>query len=457
MKKQLNFKKIDLKDKKTLTALISSIVAVLLVIVLIVFGVKSCTSDADKTDDISVTTPFPNLKGSVVYHASKEKEENNNLYLYDFEQNTLECLTEKLEGISDCKYADFSSDGKTVVFMAKDENNSYGIYTLNIQDKTLAKLDGDLKCCGYPACSPDGQKIAFTKADGDNRFIWEYDVATKESRQLTSALGFYSYPCYSQDGKYVYYSSGTSDDYNVIMRVDTSSLATETVYSEEYISCTNPQTVGNDFYFTKWFNVMSTNTVGVKYISDTKNVRDFNFNSYYYNCADLSPINNNYVLLSSDKESSDGTYELFVADCNSGTMWNLDTLNKEFDDLFNIYGADYFIADLSVYNLNVSDMQIKVESIKDKSETEFNSSEGADGKIKVGDTVTFTIDADGGYGNYDYSYYILKDGRIYSEEIRSVLPFISYTPTEAGNYTIQVYIEDEMNEMKVQSFKFNVE
>lgn len=484
MKKQTVSKKAQLKtepkSKKSAIIIILSVIAVILTVLLIVFGVKSCNNDKkpSETDNPpAVTAPFPDLKGSMVYHASGKKGGDSDLYLYNFEKNTLECLTDKLKEVSDCKYADFSNDGKTVIFMAKDKNDSYGIYSLNIADKSVAKLTGDLSGCGYPAFSPDGLKIAFTKAEGENRFIYEYDTALKTSRKLTQEPGFYSYPCYSEDGKYVYFSSGTNESYNVIMRAETSSGALETVYAEEYINCYNPQIIGKDFYFTKQFNVTAENTIGVKYISESENVRGYNFNSLYYSVDSLCPVNGNYVILSSDKNSKDGSLKLFAADCNNGNMWDMTEVNKDFASGFDCTGADYFIEDSSVYNLSVSDVKITVtppeesrpeENLPDEKpesndktleeiKKELSGDQIEDAEIKKDDTLTFIVKAEGGYGNYSYSYYILKDGAICLEKIRTGLPFTEFTPSEPGEYTVKIYIEDETGEMTVQSYKLSVE
>ena len=60
----------------------------------------------------------------------------------------------------------------------------------------------------------------------------------------------------------------------------------------------------------------------------------------------------------------------------------------------------------------------------------------------VGETITWTAAAAGGYGSPRYCFYVLLDGRIVRKGSYGAAASFRYTPAEAGNYTVRVFIKD---------------
>ncbi len=60
----------------------------------------------------------------------------------------------------------------------------------------------------------------------------------------------------------------------------------------------------------------------------------------------------------------------------------------------------------------------------------------------VGSTVTWTATASGGFGTLKYYFNVYKDGTKVASRAYSAANTFSYTPAEAGNYKVRVYVKD---------------
>ncbi|MEE9234593.1 MAG: hypothetical protein V3U28_04030 [Candidatus Acidoferrales bacterium] len=66
-----------------------------------------------------------------------------------------------------------------------------------------------------PACSPDGQWVAFHVQVGNQRKIWVVPFAGGEARQLTFGESEDSHPTWSADSRLIYFIRNHQDIYGV--------------------------------------------------------------------------------------------------------------------------------------------------------------------------------------------------------------------------------------------------
>ncbi len=136
-------------------------------------------------------------------------------------QLTLKDLTKKSAGrkISDFKSGfnydiHWSPDSKSIVYV----DQTMSINLMNVETGEVTKIDkgkfmfeGNLR--NFTASwSPDSRYISYSKSNGNrlSTAIYVYDTQDNKASQLTS--GYYSdtQPCFSADGKYLFYTTGRS-------------------------------------------------------------------------------------------------------------------------------------------------------------------------------------------------------------------------------------------------------
>ena len=137
-------------------------------------------------------------------------------------------------------------------------------------------------------------------------------------------------PCFSVDGKFIYYASYTGD-IGSICRLDVASHKSETIYSEEGVSAYYPVVHGDELYFTKWFSAVNRHDQIMRY--NGEKMTTLSFNSADYNCSDACPLDNNKMVFSS---TMNGSYDLYYYDGRSVSA--LTALNSDKNEL----GACFF-------------------------------------------------------------------------------------------------------------------
>ena len=99
----------------------------------------------------------------------------------------------------------WTPDGKRILCGANYDNpDNIDIYAINADGSGKPELiiSHEGYDCG-PCCAPDGETIAFSSTRGGSEDIWEYNLRSKELRQVTSHPARDYSPAYSPDGSWL--------------------------------------------------------------------------------------------------------------------------------------------------------------------------------------------------------------------------------------------------------------
>ncbi|MDE7364257.1 MAG: hypothetical protein K2N27_05130, partial [Ruminococcus sp.] len=230
----------------------------------------------------------------------------------------------------------FGITPEQIAFMAID--NSADEWDIYLYDN--GNITNLTKNSGFrnedPKWSPDGKSIVFKRgywSSSVNDFVYNLALLNVESEEiimLTDDTDEEAMPCYSEDGKYIYYASYING-IGSICRMDIASHNIDTVYSENNITAYYPITADRNLYFTKWHDADNRCNQIMKY--DGRKIHSLPFNSDLFDCSDACPVNENMMIYSS---TADGDYDLFFYNGEYSVKLTELCGNK------NELGADYY-------------------------------------------------------------------------------------------------------------------
>ncbi len=133
-------------------------------------------------------------------------------------------------------HADWSPDGRRLVFYSYASSSSAEIFTINVDGSDLQKLTDNAWFDGYPEYSPDGTKIVFTSDRFGNNDIFVMNADGSNVRRLTTHPASDYEPTWSPDGQQIAFISDRDGNPDVfVMNVDGSNVhnITHTANREE--------------------------------------------------------------------------------------------------------------------------------------------------------------------------------------------------------------------------------
>ncbi|HOR21083.1 MAG TPA: family 16 glycosylhydrolase [Ruminococcus sp.] len=229
----------------------------------------------------------------------------------------------------------FGSSPDQFVFMALDQ--AADEWDIFLWEK--GKVRNLTKNSGFnnedPKFSPDGKSIVFKSGHWDSAaegFVYDLallDIATGAVAMITEGGPEESMPCFSPDGKYLYYCP-FSKGIGQIWRMELGSDRNEPIFGEAGVNAYYPVTFGEEMFFTKWYSAEDHCDQIMRF--DGSQITAMPFDSPDYDCSDPCPLEGGMIFSS----TMNGGYDLY---CYDGTSVSpLSELNTDKNEL----GAAFF-------------------------------------------------------------------------------------------------------------------
>lgn len=295
-------------------------------------GKDNITSDRDR----------PDLKGRMVYHHYTSYDAmDSKMYIYDFDENNLECISANWTNVRHPMNGHFSPDGDFLTFMGIGDGGTWDVFVYYFG----AKLPVNLTLEGNyrdedPKVSFDGTRIVFKR---DNR-ISEISLEDKSIKVLSSVSGaaHHSMPYYTVDGKKAVCGCGTGgEEYIGLWDFDKSTMSV--LYDRKGVVEYYPITIDDDsFYYSAHVSETDRHDQLYKGYFDGSASQKLKFNNVNADYSDACPVSSGWLILCSTRSDSRGGYDLYIAHETSGVIYPLSDYNTAINTSLNELGADYY-------------------------------------------------------------------------------------------------------------------
>ena|ERR1017187_7226411 len=285
----------------------------------------------------------PALTGRLVFHSySCYSCNDSKLFIYDFSANILTRIDVNW-GMNNCMNAQFSPDGKEIVFMGTGTGTTnWDVFLWVVNSAALpTNLTAALGASSRdedPKFSNSGNRIVFKH----NGHLAEMDLAGNITRTITWGSGEESMPYYSYNDSLILYAEGSGASSDIYM-INTDGTIIKTTASlpgiQEYYPIANDNLT---FYYTAWPGLTNLNDQIYRGYYNTNKASDYlPFNHLTDNYSDPYPCGSGYVFLSSTRSDSKGGYDLYIADVNKGNIWSLSSYNYNINSVNDELGSCY--------------------------------------------------------------------------------------------------------------------
>ncbi len=147
--------------------------------------------------------------------------ENDVLHLYDIPNDRI-IENYHFKDLVALGSPSWSPDGRRIVFSSVDKSGNNDLYIWDVEQQVLTRLTNDVYDDRDPAWSPNGDRIAFSSDRtpfGEHGVynLFTYDVATQHITYLTYGDESYYSPAWSPDGKSLVFTSDVDGARNIWM------------------------------------------------------------------------------------------------------------------------------------------------------------------------------------------------------------------------------------------------
>jgi Tol biopolymer transport system component len=300
-----------------------------------------CSSSSNDDNGGKSENTLPTIKGKLIYHNySSYDAGDSQIWLFDFSSKTLSNISKNWTVVTNAMNAHFSPDGKQIVFMGIGK--ATGTWDVFLYDLIKGGEPTNLTSTGStrdedPQYAPDGTRIIFKQ----NGCLTEMNLTTHATTTLTNAE--YSMPAYNSDGTKIVCSKG-GDNTSSIVIVDIKTKAISALYDEPGVQDYFPVNVdASSFYYSRGYN--TSNRVDQVYRGYWSGLRSerLKFNNTDGDYSDASPINDSWLVLSSDRPGTKGQYDLYIASTKDSSIFSLSEYNSNINTAKNELGASVYV------------------------------------------------------------------------------------------------------------------
>ncbi len=315
-------------------------------------SVAACTANLA----LQPATTFPPLPGRLIYHSYVNYGDgSSNLFLYDFPGNKVTQLNKPQWNLVDPMNAQFSPDGRNIVFMARraGEWNVFS-WALESNDLPVNLTETHQGRAEDPRFSPDGKRLVI-KFEAD---LYMATLAYKDGKiiGLVQGSGVFltkdgwtteqSMPALTPSEKYVVYAQGGAGN-SVLYRKNVKSGLVQKLaeppsgakdyfpvvrdYSTYFFTRSTPPQAGQTAGYDQ---LMMLNTAVAGSVPVALPLNDCNSNN-----SDAAPVDEDYLVFSSGRFNP--PYGLVIGEIGSGKVWRLDSSHVNVVDGRQKLGASY--------------------------------------------------------------------------------------------------------------------
>ena len=284
----------------------------------------------------------PSLNGQLLYHRYSSYDNfDSQLYLYDFQQKKLTCLSDGWL-IEHAMNAHFSPDGDWIAFMGlpkgKREGDDWDLFRWKVggSENPENLTEGNGLRDEDPNFSPDGKSIVFKQAGQlailnlKSKSVRRIEVKDNTERSM---------PVFVAGGRRIVAMENAEADGDLYMyKLDggkQKALATEPKVQEYFPVPWDDARL----LYVRWHGADNHNDQVYVHQYNTRKNQPLAFCRQDANYSDPYPADGRWVFFSSTREKGIGGYDIYIGDTKTGAIhdFEIEKLNTKFEELGSSY------------------------------------------------------------------------------------------------------------------------